>query len=335
MTTDRCEISDLPRDQCAHCGASPGDRVRIVKLAPTSVTRVDIYGAAPLPSTWATRRDPAPLRLRDNTDGCGCGQPTRDHAYGCDDCANELTRTLADAPWIAEQLDVTVTGQRGKRPDQSGRATEGLPWNDKASEVLTSLANHLTNTVSLCHLQHVSHQSPYDGLPDLRFVPSMAQWLLWRVDGLTLNPVFTHTLRVSLAIEKTALGIIDRPPDRLFLGMCELSKLKLCDGAVYVKAGEAIGKCRECGMKYDAEDRRRSLEKALDDQLVTAADIARLATYLGIPAAREAVRKTVNRWHSRKVLVAKVLDPDGTPRFRYGDVAPLLSAAYDKKEPTR
>lgn len=298
------------------------------------MVRRSVFTTAPEPSTWATGRDIPNLRLRNHAEGCGCGQPTRDHAYACDDCASELTRFLADAPWLAEQLDITITGQRGKRPGQSGRASDGLPWNTKASNVLRALHAHLITTVNLCEAEHIRHQSPYTGLP-ANTPETLSRWLLWRVDGLMFTKNFTDTLRYALAVEKKALAVIDRQPDRMFLGMCELARLKLCDGAVYVKAGDTIGKCRTCGMKYDAEDRRAALEAALDDQLCTAAEIAKLATYLGIQAPRDTVRKSVNRWHNRKQLTPKLIDPDGSPRFRYGDVAPLLSALYDKKEATR
>lgn len=329
---DLCEFSDLPKTTCWHCGARPGDRTvpeRPWSFNGVTMTRKSVFTNAAEPADWATGRDIPNLKLTNRGDGCACGQPTRNDAYGCDDCAGELARTLGDTPWIAEQLDVTITGQRGKRPGVTGRATDGLPWNVKASAVLHQLHEHLATTVRLCTDAHVPHQSPYTA-PPTDDTTSMSRWLLWRVDGLTLNKGFTDVLRTALRIEKAANHVIDRAPDRIFLGMCELAKFQLCDGAVYVKVGEPIGKCRGCGLEYDAEDRRNALEKRLDDHLCTAAEIAELVTYLGIRAKRDTVRNRVNQWHSRKVLIAKRIEKDGTPRFRYGDVAPLLSALYDK-----
>lgn len=261
---------------------------------------------------------------------CTCGRPTRNDAYGCDDCVGELSRTFAEVPFLVEELDVTLTGQRGKRPGAGTRSGNGLPWNEKASKVAHALHEHLATTVRLCTSQHIAHQSPYHGLP-ADDPDSMSRWLLWRVDGLAYSPQFADILNRAAALADRVAHVIDRPPDRMFLGMCDLAKIKLCDGAVYATVGNPVGKCRECGMKYDAEDKRRSLEDALDDKLVTASEIAHLATYLGVPAKRDTVRKVVNQWHKRKRLLAAG-GTDKEPRFRYGDVAPLLSAAYDRKE---
>lgn len=332
--TDLCHISDLPRSTCWHCGARPGDRPNLELPRVSGAARRDAFEEAPEPSTWATGRDVPNLRLRSASDeSCACGRPTRDAAFGCDDCADELSRFLGDVPWLVEQLDVTITGQRAKRPGTGGAASSDtdLRWNAKAANVRRALRTHLAIVVKLCERRRVAHQSPYQGLPTDE-IEAMSRWLLWRVDGLTLVEEFVDTLRDSLAIEKRAYRLIDRKPDRMFLGMCELAKVGVCDGAVYVTLGSPVGKCRVCGMKYDPEDRRRSLEAALDDRLCTAAEIAHLATYLGIEAKRDVVRNRVNQWRQRGQIVPKATGLDKMPRYRYGDVAPLLSALYDKRE---
>lgn len=264
------------------------------------------------------------------TDCTACKRPTRNDAYGCDDCADELARLFADVPWLVEELDITLTGQRAKRPGAGSRGSTGITWNDAAAKNIHALRAHLVDTVRLCVKDRVRHQSPYVGLP-ANNPDAMARWLLWRVDGLTLNRGFAHTLRTARRIGDAVLKVIDRPPDRMFLGMCQFAELGLCDGAIYVIVGKAIGKCRQCGTEYDPEERRASLEKALDDRLCTAAEIAELAVYLGLPAGREQVRKLVNQWSKRGRLKPAPGANAAGPRFRYGDVAPLLSVNYETK----
>ena len=49
-----------------------------------------------------------------------CGRPARDAAYYCEECGNALSVALGEIPWLDEELEVTISGQRG-------RATTGTP----------------------------------------------------------------------------------------------------------------------------------------------------------------------------------------------------------------
>lgn len=332
---ERCEQSDLPKIACAHCGARPGDNLPPERpwtfdgQKMTRRTGRDVFPTAPTPTA-----EPRPLKFSDHTAGtCACGRPTRDNAYGCDDCADELSRFLGDATWLAEQLDTTITRQKGKHPTAGGRSADAIVWHDKASKIQKGFRRYLRVVVRYCVATHVTHSSPYLGHPDTReaMPAEMAGWLLWRVDGLTHKADFDALLRAALKLEEQTLRVIDAAPDLLYLGICgaqhELEEP--CDGAVYAIAGEDVGKCRVCRARYDTEARRTGLQQKLDDRLCTAAEIAHLATYLGIDAKRSTVRNLVNQWHKRKRITAA--PGVGDPRFRYGDIAPLLAATYDSK----
>lgn len=331
LRKDWCDEGDMPRATCHHCGARPGgpslpplDRPWSFDGQPmTRRTGRDIFPTRPTPE-----HEPRPLKFGPRSgDTCACGRPTRNNAFGCDDCADELTRTLTDTPWLAEQLDTTITRQRAMQP--GARGADAIVWNDRAAKVQRDLSRHLATTVKLCVDQHVRHSSPYSLDPNTDSAPSMARWLLWRVDGLTLNAEFDAILRQALKIEAQALGVIDAAPDVLYLGLCGArNDDEMCTGAVYAVAGEAVGKCRACRARYASAVRREALQQQLDDRLCTAAEIAHLATYLGIEKPRDQVRKLVNQWHKRGLIAAA--PGKGEPRFRYGDVVPRLAAAYSK-----
>jgi hypothetical protein len=334
--TDLCHLSDLPRDQCAHCGAAPGIAfafISVVTLATVGLVRRsgrDVFPSAPMPTGVRRPLDFGPA----HGGSCACGRVTRDAAYGCEDCADELKRTLSDAPWHAEQLEITITKQRGKTPGGGGPEGAALPWHAKGSETLHALRNHLVTAVKICVEEHMRQSSPYDGLP-IDTIASMSEWLLWRVDGLMFSPAFTEILADALRAESASYWVINRLPDWIFLGPCRF--VPVCAGCVYSMPGDLVGKCRSCKTEHDALAMRETLQRRLDDRLCTAAEIAELATYLGIPAARDVVRKRVNQWHSRKVIEAAAYDRDAAgkqtdPRFRYGDVAPRLAALYGRTD---
>lgn len=345
---DWCDLHDLPRDQCAHCGASPGTAFEFLnwRLVVTGARGGDELVPSPATPTSAPRK----ADYGSSSAGtCACGQPTRDSAYGCDDCGNELRRVLADSPWWAEQLEITMTKQRGKRPGAGGASAarwytkrvdgveveeSAVPWHEKAAELGHRLRNHLVTTVRLCEEAHVRHSSPYNGLPE-DIIDSISTWLLWRVDGLMFNPAFGEILREAVQIEKDAGWLVDRQPDRIFLGPCRFRQV--CGGVVYSKSGDKVAKCRACGTEYDVAEARTDLEKQLDDRLCTAAEIAKLATYLGIQAERDVVRRRINRWHNAGVLkttawVTNIETGEQTPRFRFGDVLPRLAVTYQRKD---
>lgn len=334
LRKDWCDEGDMPSATCYHCGAHPGgpslpplerpwtfDGQPVKRRSGRSGR--EIFPTLPTPPADERKA----LRLGAAAPGhCACGAPTRDNAYGCDHHGGELERLFAEAPWIAEQLDATITRQRSAFA-AGGTNPESLPWNDKASRVLNQLHAHMVTTVKTCHENRIRNQSPYPSLPSFKSIPAMSAWLLWRVDGLIYSDAFTGTLKKGLRIEADALLAIDRGPDLMYLGLCTARDDDgLCGGAIYARSGEDTGKCRACRAQYDVDARRGGLEKALDDMLCTASEIAHLATYLGLPASREQVRKLVNQWHVRGRITAG--PGKGDPKFRYGDIAPLLAAKY-------
>lgn len=92
---------------------------------------------------------------------CRCGRPTRDDAYGCDDCGDELARALAEVPWLTEELEVTISRQKGvdyRRVGGGGglkAAERPLPPVWGVSEARTHLKALLVSWALFIHESHI------------------------------------------------------------------------------------------------------------------------------------------------------------------------------------
>jgi len=275
---------------------------------------------------------------------CACGKQTRDDAYLCDDDRRELRALLAELPWIDEQLEVSLTRQKAASTEGSGsRGTETpLPWHDKASMARRTLQGILAAWVgSGGTITALSARVD--------------------VDVLAFHESAHDVLNALDKAAKDARTVIFyKPPVLVYLGTCETrecgcachdgyacsdpetcqspdaaSRVEQCPGDVYAKEGEDVGSCRVCGRKFAEAVKRAALEDELDDKLYTAAEIAHLSTFLGLERPRASVRNLINQWHKRKRISAAAwteAGQKGDPKFRYGDVKPLLYAAKARRE---
>jgi hypothetical protein len=82
--------------------------------------------------------------------------------------------------------------------------------------------------------------------------------------------------------------------------------------------------CPDCTRRWLIADSREALRQALDDHLVTAAEAARLASYLGTDRTQEQLRKLVTKWADRGLIeVHGELHEERA--YRFGDVAVRLA----------
>lgn len=350
-TIEHCEWSDLPVYECDHC---PQEARQTARNALREANECSVDGGAneviamrenailrvvPLWPEVAPGEERPNLRLYPKTKPgtCACGLPLTDNATGCPECIAEMERILGDTPWLVEQLDLAITGQRAKRAG-AARSDDGLPWNNRASETLDALRNEMSTTIRMLAKGHgLNLPGSNDEKPDLG---AMSRWLLTHIQLLAHDDAWADTLHNLRRIEGDTLAIVDNPPPKVFLGWCDATvwagegdtlRLEECSGPVYARDGVEVGYCRECRKPYGVTESREALEKALDDQLVTASEIAKLATYLGIEQPRERVRKLVESWRKRKRIEVRG-SRDGVPTFRYGEVRPLLSMAYETRD---
>ena len=264
--------------------------------------------------------------MTETTTDCRCGRPSRDAAYFCDDCAHALSVALGEVPWLDEELDITITRQKGATYNGStARGSERpSPVNWGASEAKGHLRAVLVSWARFCDEEGVRNASPHPGLPADN-LPALSRWLLWRVDGLSLLDIGPEAVDEITDAVAQCHRRIDRPADRQYLGTCDMCD----DGRLYARPGSRWAKCDECEAATEAEALRTKLLDELDDRLCTAAEIAHLSTYLGLRADRETVRKRINQWHARKRIEREAAFSD-EPTFRFGIVRRLLEHEESK-----
>ena len=249
---------------------------------------------------------------------CRCGKPARDSAYFCDDCAHSLSVALGEIPWLDEELDITVTRQKGVdyRTKGGTRASERpspVVWS--ASEARGHLRGVLVSWVRFCADEQVRNSSPHQGVPE-DSLPAISRWLLWRVDGLSLLDIGPEAVDEITSAVAHCHRLIDRPSERQYLGQCQE-----CDeeGRLYCRPGGAMARCNVCGSVVNAEEVRTRMLTELDDRLCTAGEIAHLSTYLGLKASRDQVRKHVE-YLARKGRIARQASFSTQATYRFGEV---------------
>ena len=267
---------------------------------------------------------------------CTCGKPTKDNAYVCEDCLTALAKALGEIPWTDEQLEISITKQRASAIGGGGTRSTGtpLPWHEKASDAQRSLHATLSTWVRFCIEEHVRNRGASTEWPADNLA-SMSRWMLWRVDGLAFHEAGSEVVdEITDAVAQAQRIVFWRKRERVYLGRCDATiepegaESYKCEGDVYAEQGAIYGSCEHCAAPYSVEKRRADLHRELDDRLCTAAEIARLATYLGLEQPRERVRKQVNSWHKRERITASGHSPEGDPVFRYGAVKALLFTQY-------
>lgn len=258
---------------------------------------------------------------------CRCGKPTRDTLTVCEDCLTELNQALGDIPALEEELNVTISQQKGVDYRRVGGSKGGTkpaetpsPVNMGASDAKADLKALLVSWARLCHEEQVRNQSGETGLPDDN-LPAISRWLMWRVDGLGLHEAGSDAVDEITAAVGRCQRMVDIPTERQYLGDCDD-----CDtGRLYARPASTWARCEGCDKAVPAQDVRDRLLARLDDRLCTAAEIARLSTYLGLRANRESVRKRINQWHARGLVSAHPAISDEVA-FRFGEIYGKLIA---------
>lgn len=329
----RCDWSDLPTDQCDHCGAHPGTRLGLEPPRPsTGAVATDEEATTlprpKLPADWAPSSDAGE---------CRCGKPTRDDTWLCDDCQDEFTLTLADLGALDEELVVTITRQRAAATTGGPRsATTPLPWHEGAGDARRALHGLLVSWVRLCAEEDV--KGPQIAFP-ADSIPSLAAWLATRVHGLALHDAGPDAMdEITDAAAECHRIVFWKRKSRIYLGTCgkvttdeDGNEYDPCPGEVYADEDEPVGHCDLCREGATVVVKRSAMEAELDTRLYTAAEIARLSTFLGLDAPRDQVRKRVLYWHRHKLVEQRGTNAEGHPMFRYGEVRGRLYADFAQR----
>lgn len=258
-----------------------------------------------------------------------CEKPMRaDQAYACGSCGSHLRALLARTANLAGEAIITIA-KLDEVPSFSGGQADDLGWerNDNALEAIglpyrpaaahayrAALGELITWARHCCEQRGIDYADSggLDGL--CGFLASQTDWLRHRPEADEALKAIEDACR---QIER----IVDRPPDRVVVGMCP------CGTWLYAIAGADTVACRACGTSYDVEASRQQLRDNLEDRLMTGAEIATMAAHLGIVASRESARNAIKVWAQRGRITAHG-SQSGSPLYRFGDTLGLLIDAY-------
>jgi hypothetical protein len=255
---------------------------------------------------------------------CSCGKSTRDDAYTCDDCGDKTARALGDVTWLVEELETTITKQRAAIDgDGAASAETPLMYHLPAAEKRDALRHALVMAVRFCVEEGIRNQSPEQGWPEDTMV-DMSRWLLWRVDGLTLNDMGDEVMRDIRDTVRACRHVIDKPPDRAYAGPCPECKRDL-----YHRHDAAEVKCSGCGNRFDVAEVNKWMDARIRehmvDKLVTAREGATLLGRMGLPVEQG----TIDKWRERKRIDEASHNAAGHRLYRF-DMLLALAARHAK-----
>lgn len=252
--------------------------------------------------------------MTDAENQCRCGRPTRD--YVCQDCGDSLARALGEVPWLDDELEITVTRQKGVdyRQASGGKGAKKpterpSPVNWGASEARAHLKALLVSWALFCEAEHVRNSSPYPGLPGDN-MPALSRWLLWRVDGLTMLEIGAEAVDEITSAVAHCHRLIDRPPDQEFAGPCQ------CGRDLYRKPNAKTVVCRQCETEYDVESLGKWMHEQMVGRLVTIREGSLLLGKLGMPTAI----RTLQHWGAKGWIVQHASDPKGGSLYLFDDL---------------
>lgn len=316
------------------------------------------------------------LRDQATADVCDCGRPTRDGAFVCEDCLDVLAESLRslqpgrdphrgrpavfaswcpfpavhvgeEVPGLWATLLSVVAGEQGVDyrkvgGGSGGSDATGIELNERAARIARTVERSVRDLVVACMASRVGHSAPTTTAPTrapgrsrAQMVPDMCRWLLWRVDNMAWHPDVAPLVHAVNEAVDSAVWVVDRPPTRQQLGPCPVDG---CPGVLSATLGGIWARCTEkdCRHTTEAQPLRDDVLAKVGSSLVTAAEFADLAVYLGGYAdwtkARDQIRKRVNQWSARHRVVAATGTGE-TARFRFNELYALEAAHHD--QPTR
>jgi hypothetical protein len=250
-----------------------------------------------------------------------CDLPAPD-ATVCVGCGRKLRFNLMDVPELVPELETTLArhARIGGQAHGSRSAEIPLVFDIRASEVGHAFRGTLQTWVRLVHDEKYASDQGKKPLPEDR-LSSMAGWLVTEVDWLRMHEIGHDAVTEILQAIASVRRLIDRPPGRVFLGICSAVHAGIeCTEPLYGLNGRHEVRCRTCGTEHQVEERREVLRDSVEDVLARPAEICRAVIWLD-----EHVRADqITRWQQAGRLLPKGHD-EGKPRYRIGDVLDLLA----------
>ncbi|MFE7869747.1 hypothetical protein ACFUYE_05280 [Micromonospora humida] len=244
-------------------------------------------------------------------------------AHACTPCTTTARRHLDDIADTTPAARDVATGASRRGAPTRGNGDARLPINlgasarlDAAQTAITTWARHVADERGVQPPSAAADRRTGAGPGDP--LQAAARWLTRHVEWLQHRPEVAEAYRDIGAARRLITGIVDRPAGRVLVGACD------CGAVLYAKATAATITCRHCERAWHVAASRAALRQALDDKLVTAAQLAALAVVGDPDLDRQRVRRLVNVWGHRGPdhggIVTQGHDAAGNPLYRFGDV---------------
>jgi hypothetical protein len=252
-----------------------------------------------------------------------CSRLIADGATVCITCKDDITAALKDIAayrGLGWDLDVAMTRRTHVRLTPGEVIEEKhypgvlpatpLPYNPRAADTARTLRNVLATWARLI-CQETGADQPADT------ITAIAAWMVPWVGWLRHHPAGDEAHKNILDAVWRARRIVDRPPERLYAGVC------ICGAHLYARTGDPVIVCRagehDEPLVFQVEERRAEMLTALDDYLANSRQMARLMGYLGITLPDSTIRWWASEKGKRRIL-AHGTDKDGRPLYRLGEV---------------
>ena len=313
-----CESTEIPRLLCDHCQS--------FTMTPSEVAYLngwEVY--APATSAPSARRVipeysgggfgiPGEVKVANTDIRCdaGCGRTRDESVFVCAQCIENLEVALGDVPALLADLEVLAAKQARFSASGKGNDRSPLPFNPHAADRIAYLSNEVTSAVRmLCQSRGIR--------PQVTDAVSASRWLLRNVHAVALDQAGPDVTVGILREHRRAIFAIDRPPDRPYIGVCDL-----CQTPMHAKEGEPEFTCATCSATYVVAERKAKIDAKVQTALLSLREIADLsARHLGGKITLKQLEGLVRR---RRLTAAGVRrDPDReTSLYRAADVVAIM-----------
>jgi hypothetical protein len=280
-----------------------------------------------------------------------CGRAMADQATICRQDALSLSETLLKAAGHAEDVWTVIARQAryggGSRGGSSAPLPADLTASAKLAPIVTAIAGWARTVTEetgrrprwsqaigpLC--PPTGHRCAHDSCEAIRrqqpptILAVELAWLAQNVNWLRKHPAAKEAFGDLLAACYQLERLVDRPPDKELVGMCD------CGKTLYAVEGRTFVTCPQptCKLTWHVERSRDILRRNLGDKLVTLAEAARLAAYLDPDRTQDGIRKLLASRVGSGQLVAHG-QVEGEPTYVFGEAVAVLAGIPKRRRET-
>ena len=316
----RCDYSDLPSEQCAHCTGATEHRWSLKAAERLTHIEPDRRTWRPISSEMGAGRfySPAVVPMPSHGSPCqACGKLAGDYSI-CPACIEQLECDCANVPALVEHLNITLAHLDNvytPAPPASAEADEPMPFDMAASAANRELKAALVLAALMILRRRGQEWEGEDS------AEAVAAWLGVNSASVALAPdAVSIVLSIREAVSR-ALKAIDTMPERILAGPCP-------DCGTRLMAFKDAAKvwCDVCQERHVVADLKSAmLDKLADERGSTKAMFEMLrAAGLWVPLG------TIERWSAQGTLPMVGVTDAGSRAHRFGDLMVLV----EKREVT-